>query len=594
MVVSVVIATYNRRELLKRTLPPLLNQDFPRDNYEVIVVVDGSTDATSEFLSGLGSCKNLRVIEQENRGQAAAINAGLSAARGDLVMFLDDDILCGPTLVAEHAKAERAGNNCLVYGPVMVSPEGPDSLAIDWARSFCDDFFETKVLASPEEGWYGCMASANSSAPRSVILSIGGMDESFSRGNDVELGFRLRNAGFSFSYQPSALTHQIFQKTRRNVIEDAAGEGSAEIRLCRKYPALRHTSRFAMIASRPLWKRSLTRALATAPISVEPLLRPLTWALAKFRTVPAFRRAALRLFQVQQNIAAYRSAVKEAGSWQAIRREFGARLPILMYHGIGPMRDGTDPFLTISPQMFESQLQWLSRNGFSTISLADWVEHQRSGKALPDKPILLTFDDGYSDTAEFGFPLLQKYGFTGTLFLVTDYIGKTNAWDLHLGVSEQPLMTADQIRYWADLGIEMGSHTRTHPDLRTLTPELISREMKESREHLEELLGSPVTAFAYPYGYFNDQTAEIARGFFESAVTCDIGVNNMMTDRMRLRRAIVVPRYTPFAMRGSVLFGFNVLLISRIQLSLLAHKLIDRKIRRQTKDKRQAKGTISK
>src|SRR4029077_7641589 len=130
------------------------------------------------------------------------------------------------------------------------------------------------------------------------------------------------------------------------------------------YPALRHTSRFAMIASRPLWKRSLTRALATAPISVEPLLRPLTWALAKFRTVPAFRRAALRLFQVQQNIAAYRSAVKEAGSWQAIPREFGARRPILMYHGIGPMRDGTDPFLTISPQMFESQLQWLSRNGF--------------------------------------------------------------------------------------------------------------------------------------------------------------------------------------------------------------------------------------
>ena len=79
--------------------------------------------------------------------------------------------------IGPSAKAERVGNNCLVYGPVMVSPEGPDWLAIDWARSFCDDFFETKVLASPEEGWYGCMASANSSAPRSVILSIGGMDE---------------------------------------------------------------------------------------------------------------------------------------------------------------------------------------------------------------------------------------------------------------------------------------------------------------------------------------------------------------------------------------------------------------------------------
>ena len=95
MQVSVIIATYNRCKILARTLPTLLAQTFPSSEYEVILVVDGSTDGTSKFLRGFCSHGNLRVIEQENQGQAAAINAGLRVACGDLVLFLDDDILCG-------------------------------------------------------------------------------------------------------------------------------------------------------------------------------------------------------------------------------------------------------------------------------------------------------------------------------------------------------------------------------------------------------------------------------------------------------------------------------------------------------------------
>src|SRR6266568_4700806 len=104
MRISVIVATYNRCKLLARTLPALLTQQFPEEEYEVIVVVDGSTDGTLEYLRGLGSYRNLRVLEQANRGQAAAINAGLSAARGEIVLFLDDDIECGPTLIAEHSR----------------------------------------------------------------------------------------------------------------------------------------------------------------------------------------------------------------------------------------------------------------------------------------------------------------------------------------------------------------------------------------------------------------------------------------------------------------------------------------------------------
>jgi peptidoglycan/xylan/chitin deacetylase (PgdA/CDA1 family) len=577
MQVSVILATFNRRRLLERTLPLLLAQDFPSDCYEVIVIVDGSTDGTVEFLRTLPHRGNLRVIEQHNRGQAAAINAGLRQSRGELVLFLDDDILCPQTLVAEHASAQRFGKACMVFGPVLVDAEGPDTLAVEWARTFCDDFFQSKVHEAPEKGWYGCMASANSSLPREVALSVNGLDESFSRGNDIEFGYRLMKAGYSFVYQPGAVTRQIFQKTRRDVVQDASGEGKAEVRLSRKFPELRATTRLAVLWSKPKWKRVVTRSLATAPISFVPFIEPLTWAFDNLRFISGFRRVALQLLKAQKYIAAYRSAIRETGSWKALQREFGARLPILMYHSIGPLREGFDAFLNISTEMFEDHLRWLSRHGYTPIHLADWISWCREGKAIPDKPVALTFDDGYRDTAVFGFPLLKKYGFKGTLFLVSDQIGGTNSWDLPLGVSEQPLMTAEEVRYWAANGIEIGSHSRSHPDLRACAPETIEAELKQSRIQLEDLLAKPVTAFAYPYGYFDSRALDSARSVYSAALTCDVGINFLSTDPLLLRRATVVPRFTWGQMFWCTRFGYNLLLILRIQAGLRLKPLLRRR-----------------
>ena len=562
MQVSVIIATYNRCKMLARTLPTLLAQDFPSDGYEVIVVIDGSTDSTTDLLRGFANHSNLRIIEQQNRGQAAAINAGLLAAKGELVLFLDDDILCGPSVVAEHARAVRSELSCLAFGPVLVSAEDGDPLAVAWARSFCDEFFEKKAADEAETGWFGCMASANSSAPRSVILSIGGLDESFSRGNDVELGFRLMRAGFRFSYLPKAHTHQIFGKKPGDVVEDAREEGTAEIRLGRMFPELRPTSRFGGVSAKPWWKRSIARVVSTAPVSAEPFLRPLTWGFSKLSGFPGCQKAALRLFYTQQNIVGYRSAVKTTGSWQALRKEFGARLPILMYHNIGPLREGFDRYLTLSPEMFERQLQWLTKHRYTPIRTSDWIAYQRDGTALPERPVLLTFDDAYADIVEFGLPLLIKYGFTGTVFVVSDEIGGTNKWDLHLGLSEQPLMSETQIREWAEKGIEFGAHTKTHADLTILTPEQVAEEMRGSRKRLEDLLGVPVPSLAYPYGYYTAAVAEIARSHFDLALTCDEGLNYLGTDLLRLRRAEVVHFRTPGDMRSMVTLGFNLMSVA--------------------------------
>lgn len=574
--VSVVIATFNRRHLLQRTLPLLLQQDFPAEEYEVLVVVDGSTDGTIEYLRTLNGRGNLHFIEQSNQGQAAAINRGLKTARGEIILFLDDDILCEATVIAEHANVVRTEKNCLAFGPVLVSPEGNDPIAVDWARTFCDDFFAVRANLSPELGWYGCMASANASMPRRTALAAGGLDASFSRGNDVEFGFRLVEAGYRFVYIPGAVTKQIFAKTRREVIEDARGEGSAEIRLCRKFPPLRLSARFSSLAKRPWWKRQIVRALSTLPFPVGATLAPVVWIFDKLRSVPTLRRAALWLFQVQQNIAAYRSAAREAGSWKQLESMFAARLPVLMYHSVGPLRPGFDPFLTISPEMLEGDLRWIKEHGYTPIRCTDWIGYLRDGVDLPDKPVLLTFDDAYRDTAQFGLPILRKYGYTGTVFVVTNQIGGTNQWDLPLGLSQQPLMSADEIREWAAQGIEFGAHSCSHADLRRISKEELHQELKGSREALEQLLGVPVPAFAYPYGYINDKVIEAARAHFDLALTCDIGINSPSVDALRMRRATIVPGFRFGARTGAMRLGFNVLLVAKIQASLRMKRLVRR------------------
>src|SRR5258708_12940009 len=119
--ISIVVTTYDRRETLAKCLQALAEQDWPISNYEVIVVDDGSTDGTQEFLRTLKYGPVLRVLDQPNRGLAAARNAGLRAARNELVLFLDDDLLCKPQVVSEHLKAHERGNCQLAFGPVLVS-----------------------------------------------------------------------------------------------------------------------------------------------------------------------------------------------------------------------------------------------------------------------------------------------------------------------------------------------------------------------------------------------------------------------------------------------------------------------------------------
>ncbi|MBV6519765.1 MAG: hypothetical protein DCC43_07815 [Candidatus Brocadia sp.] len=175
------------------------------------------------------------------------------------------------------------------------------------------------------------------------------------------------------------------------------------------------------------------------------------------------------------------------------------RLPILMYHRVALTAKPSGDRYRITPESFEEQLSYLRNAGYYSINLEDWHNAMEKNEPLPGRAVMITFDDGYLDFLTCAWPLLRKYGFFATVFIVADLVGKTNKWDEIYG-EEIPLMGWKDIRRLQDDGVLFGSHSASHPYLTVLPPEQIVREGARSRAILGRELGITVPAFAYPYG----------------------------------------------------------------------------------------------
>ncbi len=201
------------------------------------------------------------------------------------------------------------------------------------------------------------------------------------------------------------------------------------------------------------------------------------------------------------------------------------RLPILMYHKIDrlPSPPGArHPRNYVLPEQFAAQLAALRRWGYQTM------------------PIILTFDDGYRSTYEIAWPLLQRHGSTATVFLVSDLIGKTNAWDAD--EIQEPLLGPAEIAEMRAGHIEFGSHTKTHAALTTLPLPRAQAELRDSRTALERLVGDPVRVLCYPYGKHNSAVRALAReAGYEAAVIARRRLNSAATDPLRLARLRMDP-----------------------------------------------------
>lgn len=207
-----------------------------------------------------------------------------------------------------------------------------------------------------------------------------------------------------------------------------------------------------------------------------------------------------------------------------------ANVPILMYHYISVPPLGADKIrvgLSVPPANFEAHLQYLKDNGYHSISLHQLLLNLTRGEPLPERPIILTFDDGYRDNYENAFPLLQKYGFTATFFLITNFIDE----------GRPAYVTWEQVKQLAQAGNEIGAHTRDHPDLRGKDIDFLVWQILGSKEAIQNGAGITPRFFSYPSGKYDDNViAVLASAHYWGAVTVTQGVHQSSDMPLELQR----------------------------------------------------------
>lgn len=215
---------------------------------------------------------------------------------------------------------------------------------------------------------------------------------------------------------------------------------------------------------------------------------------------------------------------------------FKEGIPILTYHKIKKFSFRRKlKGINISPKLFEKQMRELHQNGFKTISLLELVECIKK-QEIPKKTFVIIFDDGYKNILQI-LPVLEKYNFTATIFLVANFIGGKNLWDKKIGLEEENLLDWKDIKELIKRGFSFGSHTLTHPYLTKISFEDMEGEIVLSKKILEEKLEIPIDFFCYPYGDFNDNIKEIIKkAGYLGACSIEYGVNNLSTDLFSLKR----------------------------------------------------------
>lgn len=211
----------------------------------------------------------------------------------------------------------------------------------------------------------------------------------------------------------------------------------------------------------------------------------------------------------------------------------GVKLPILMYHHVGEAPPGADALrrsLTVPAAEFDAQMGYLKQAGYNAVSATQLFRALFHGVPLPPNPVLLTFDDGYLDNFTVAAPILAKYGFPGTFYIVTDRIGATD------------YMSREQIVELDRMGMDIGSHSVSHRDLTSLPPPELNHELKDAADAIASLLGHPVYWFCYPSGKHNDGVKQAARGAgYLLAVTTTPGSTQNSGDPFGLLRFRIMP-----------------------------------------------------
>ncbi len=278
---SVIIPTYNRARRLPLLLDALFAQDINHRLSEVIVVNDGSTDATWALLEAKKNEKKdpwLRVLTQANQGQAVARQYGVNEARGDIVLFLDDDMEpVEPGFLRYHLEHHtQSSTHSVALGAILPPKDNPFRPAFElfYEKSIHSMYDSFRAGQKPDGRHF---FSANVSLPKDLYLRVGGFDAKFRQAEDRELGLRLQqNTGAPFVFLEKAAAYHNSQTGRfQSFLQRARLYGHYDLQIALMYPSLPDLH--------PRWifrsQNSLKRALAHLAFRIPFLVSPLSWLL---------------------------------------------------------------------------------------------------------------------------------------------------------------------------------------------------------------------------------------------------------------------------------------------------------------------------
>jgi peptidoglycan/xylan/chitin deacetylase (PgdA/CDA1 family) len=197
------------------------------------------------------------------------------------------------------------------------------------------------------------------------------------------------------------------------------------------------------------------------------------------------------------------------------------QVPVLMYHSVSDAPAASARALSVRPAMFAAQLRYLRHHGFSGLTFGELCQRRRSGRPLPARPIVLTFDDGYADLIEEALPVMIEQGFPATVFVTTGWL--RGAAQYAVGTPPGRMLSWGQVVELSSAGVEIAAHSHSHPQLDQISEPRLRVELAKSRRLLEDRLGHSVCSLAYPYGYSSKRVRAVARqvGYLQAAVVAN-------------------------------------------------------------------------
>ncbi len=236
------------------------------------------------------------------------------------------------------------------------------------------------------------------------------------------------------------------------------------------------------------------------------------------------------------------------------------RVPVLMYHRVEPTVQAPETSYAVSCSRFAAQLEWLARHDWQPCTLQAFCAWFSGHQPLPARSVLITFDDGFAGLHEHVLPLLAARSWPASVFLVSGLIGQHDTWmarEPGMAV-RHPLLGRAQIAEMARAGFEFQSHSSQHADLTTLDDAALREQVVGSRAALQDLLGTPVDFFAYPFGRHDARVrAAVEAAGYRLAFSVDPGFNRPGHERLAVRRLDITGRDSPARFGRKVAMGSN-------------------------------------